>query len=208
MKRLPVDAHDPDVSAIQEAAEALRQGKVVAYPTDTLYAFAVDPRSDWTVEKLFALKRRHAATPIALIAADLVQAQEAGAFGPSEVRLAQAFWPGPLTIVVPAGSGMSRLLSGDSRTLGVRVPSHDVARGLAAAFGTCITATSANLSGQPPATTSDEVAATFRTGVDVLLEAGPVPGGPPSTVVQVVEGRPMLHRAGAVAWDRVLKSLE
>jgi L-threonylcarbamoyladenylate synthase len=208
VKRLPVDAHNPDVSVIQEAAEALREGKVVAYPTDTLYAFAVDPRSDRTVEKLFALKRRDAAIPIALIAADLVQAREAGAFGPPEIRLADAFWPGPLTIVVRAGSGLSRLLSGDSHTLGIRVPSHDVARGLAAAFGTCITATSANLSGQPAATTSDEVAATFSADIDVLLEGGPVPGGPPSTIVQVVEGRPVLHRAGAVAWDRVLKSLE
>jgi L-threonylcarbamoyladenylate synthase len=208
MKRLLVDPRDPDAAAIESAAEALRQGGVVAYPTDTLYALAVDPRSDAAVTRLYALKGRDTGVAIALIAADAAQAQLAGPFGPSEMKLAEAFWPGPLTILVPAAAGMSRLLSGGTGTIGVRVPAHEVARRLAAAFGSCITATSANISGEPAFTTAGDVAKVFDRRIDVLLDGGPAPGGPPSTIVQLVDGRPALLRAGAVAWDRVLESLQ
>jgi L-threonylcarbamoyladenylate synthase len=208
MKRILLDPYDPDTSALQEAADVLERGGVVAYPTDTLYALAVDPRSDAAVRKLFTVKGRDTAVAIALIAADDGQARQAGPFGREETALARALWPGPLTIVVPADSRMSRLLSGDLQTLGVRVPAHAVARGLAASFGTCITATSANLSGHPPSTTGDEVAGALGPDVDLLLDGGPVPGGPASTIVQVVSGRAVLLRAGAIAWDRVLESIE
>ena len=131
----------------------------------------------------------------------------ANGFGPLERRLASAFWPGPLTIVVPATSGMAPALA-PRGTLGVRVPAHLIARALSAAFGGCITATSANVAGRLPSVTADEVAATLGERVDCLVDAGPAPGGAPSTVVELVEGRPVLHRAGAVAWDRVLESVE
>jgi L-threonylcarbamoyladenylate synthase len=122
--------------------------------------------------------------------------------------LARAFWPGPLTIVVPASGTLSRWLTGDLGTVGVRVPAHAVAQAIAVAFGWCITATSANLSGQPPAMTADEVAAALAGRIDAVVDAGPAPGGPPSTIVEVVDGRPVLRRPGAIAWDRVLESLK
>jgi len=206
--RLVVDPRDPEPAAIAAAADAISRGEIVAYPTDTLYALAVDPRSDAAVGKLFNVKGRDKSVAIALIAASLEQARDAGAFGNLEATLAAAFWPGPLTIVVPANERMSRALSSGKGTLGVRVPAHDVARRLAAAFGTCITATSANISGQPPYTTAGDVAAALDRRIDLLLDGGPAPGGPPSTIVQVVKGRPVLLRAGAVAWNRVLESLE
>jgi L-threonylcarbamoyladenylate synthase len=157
---------------------------------------------------LFAIKGRDSASAIALIAADAAMAEGVAArrFGPFERRLASAFWPGPLTIVVPAARRMAAALS-PRGTIGVRVPAHLVARSLSATFGACITATSANLTGRPPAVTADEVAATLGDLVDLLVDAGPAPGGAPSTIVEVVEGRPLLHRAGAVAWDRVLEAL-
>jgi L-threonylcarbamoyladenylate synthase len=208
MRRILLDPYDPDAGSLQEAAEVLKRKGVVAYPTDTLYALAVDPRSDAAVRKLFAVKGRNRGAAIALIAADDLQARQAGPFGPEETALAHALWPGPLTIVVPADSRMSCLLSGELRTLGVRVPAHAVARGLAASFGTCITATSANFSGQRPSTTGDDVASALGQHVDLLLDGGPVPGGPASTIVQVVGGRATLLRAGAIPWDRVLESIE
>ncbi len=208
MLRLVVDPIEPDLEALVKAAGALSRGGIVAFPTDTFYALAVDPQSDEAVQKLLAVKGREASVAVALIASDASQATHAGAFGAAEARLAGALWPGPLTIVVPAGARMSRVLSGDARTLGVRVPAHPVARGLAAAFGTCVTATSANLSGHPACTTADEVAAVFDRRIDLLLDGGPTPGGPASTIVQIVEGRPVLHRAGAISWDRVLESMQ
>lgn len=206
-RRLQVDPDGPEAAPVAEAAATLRRGGIVAYPTDTLYGLAVDPRLDRAVQRLFDLKGRGAATAIALIAADADQARHAGRFGATEMRLAQAFWPGPLTIVVPASPSLSRLLTGGGDTLGVRVPAHAVARALASALGTCITATSANRTGQPPATTADQVAAIFGDAIDLLLDSGPVTGGAGSTMVEVSSGRPTLHRAGAIAWERVLESL-
>ena len=204
-----LDPLAPDPAGIAAAVAVLRSGGIVAYPTDTLYALAVDPRNDAAVGRLFAVKGRDAGSAIALIAADLAMAEQVAAsgFGPLERRLASAFWPGPLTIVVPAASGMAAALA-PRGTLGVRVPAHLVARSLSAAFGGCITATSANPAGRLPAVTADEVAATLGELVDLLVDAGPAPGGAPSTVVELVAGRPRLHRAGAVAWDRVLESVE
>jgi L-threonylcarbamoyladenylate synthase len=209
MTRERLDPLAPDPAGIAAAVAVLQSGGIVAYPTDTLYGLAVDPRNDTAVERLLAVKGRGAASAIALIAADAAMAEgvAASGFGPLERRLASAFWPGPLTIVVPASGGMSAALA-PRGTLGVRVPAHLVARSLSAAFGACITATSANLTGRPPAVTADEVAATLGELVDCLVDAGPAPGGPPSTIVEVVDGRPVLHRAGAVAWDRVLESVE
>ena len=102
-----VDPMSPDLRVVEEAVDVLRRGGVVAYPTDTLYGLAVDPTSDAAVRGLFALKGRDAAAAIALIAADQAQAEHAGSFGATERRLAAAFWPGPLTIVVPAAPAMA-----------------------------------------------------------------------------------------------------
>lgn len=208
MKHVLVDPLDPDALVLREAAAIIARGGVVAYPTDTLYGLAVDPARDDAVQALFAAKGRAEGTAVALIAADEAQARRIGVFGSAESELAARLWPGPLTIVVPAAPPLSRLLLGERGTIGVRVPAHRVASGLAAAFGGCITATSANRSGKPPAQTGGEVAAAFHDGVDMLLDAGPAPGGPPSTLVEIVGGHPRLLRAGAVPWDRVLESLE
>jgi L-threonylcarbamoyladenylate synthase len=206
--RLAVDALAPDATAIAAAADVLHWGGIVAYPTDTLYGLAVDPRSERAVRRLFEVKDRDTRAAVTLIAADLVQAQEAGAFGASELALARAFWPGPLTIVVPVRAALTPSLTGELTTVGVRVPGHAAARALAAEFGWCITATSANRSGQPPASTADEAAAALHGRIDALIDAGPAPGGPPSTIVEFADGRPVMRRSGAIAWDRVLESLQ
>lgn len=208
MIRLAADPASANPDVIARAVGVLRDGGVVAYPTDTLYGLAVDPRRDRAVKRLFDVKQRDRASAVALIAADVAQAQEAGVFGRSELALARDFWPGPLTIVVPVSGKLSRWISGDLGTVGVRVPAHPVARAIAAAFGWCITATSANVSGRPPAMTADDVAAALDGRIDAVIDAGPAPGGPPSTIVELAEGRPVLRRAGAIAWDRVLKSLQ
>jgi L-threonylcarbamoyladenylate synthase len=211
MVKLSIAADRPDADSIALAADALRRGGLVAYPTDTLYGLAVDPRRDEAVARLFAAKGRDASAAVPLIAASLLQAQEAAILGDRELQLARAFWPGPLTIVVPARSGLASAVMGGGTTVALRVPAHPVARALAAVFGFCITATSANRSGDPPAVTGADVPAALATAidlVDVLLDAGAVTGRQPSTIVEMAESGPRLVRAGAVAWSRVLESLE
>jgi L-threonylcarbamoyladenylate synthase len=194
--------------SIDRAVDALRHGGVVAYPTDTLYGLAVDPRSAAAVARLFALKGRDAASAIPLIAASLEQAREAGAFSDVHSRLAASFWPGPLTIVLPAAAVIARELLGAGSTVALRVPAHPIAQALAARLGFCITSTSANRTGEPAATTAQQVSNELMTGLDLVLDGGPSPGGAPSTIVDVTGDRPRLVRAGAIAWDRVLESLE
>jgi L-threonylcarbamoyladenylate synthase len=207
MQRVIVDPDQPDSASLAAAVTALRSGGVVAFPTDTLYGLAVDPRSNVAVARLFALKGRPAQMAVPIVASDVEQAAGAGTFGPRERRLAEAFWPGPLSIVIPAAAAIVPGVRGGGDTVAIRVPAHAVARRLAAAFGFCVTATSANTSGHPPATSADEVARHLPE-VDVLLDGGPAPGGAPSTIVGFDRDAPVLLRAGAVPWDRVLKSLQ
>jgi L-threonylcarbamoyladenylate synthase len=206
--RLTIDAASPDPLVLEQAAECLHDGGIVAYPTDTLYGLAVDPRQDEAVEKLYRAKGRDSGVAIPLIAGSIDQAKRVGVFGTAHLILARAFWPGPLTIVVPSRGTASPLISAEERTVAVRVPAHPIARLLADRLNFCITATSANQSGQQPAATAAEAAAALSASIDVVLDAGPAPGGPPSTIVEIASSGPRLVRAGSIAWERVLESLE
>lgn len=193
---------------VAQAVEVLRRGGIVAYPTDTLYGLAVDPRRDDAVERLFAAKGRPASLAIPLIAADTAQARAWGDFGAEALRLAEAFWPGPLSLVVPARPGLSARVPAADGTIALRVPAHAVGRDLAAGIGCPITATSANRSGEPPTSLPAEVAAAIGDRIDLLIDAGPSPGGLPSTIVACTPSGARLIRAGAIAWERVLTFLE
>jgi L-threonylcarbamoyladenylate synthase len=208
MRILKVSPHAPDPDDIAQAVDVLARGGIVAYPTDTFYGLAVDPRRDAAVERLFAAKSRVAGQALPLIAASLEQAKLAATFGDVEHRLAAQFWPGPLTLVLPARKGLSPQVTGTDLTIAVRVPAHDVARALASRFGFGITATSANRSGSPPAATGTEAADALDDAIDLVLDGGPAAGGLPSTIVESTRTGLRLVRAGAVAWERVLESLK
>lgn len=207
MRRIAVNAERPEPEAIAKAVEVLRAGGVVAFPTDTLYGLAVDPRDADAIERLFALKGRALTVAVPLIATDLEQALRAAEFGPRQRRAADIFWPGPLSLVVPARPSLSPMALAGGNTVAIRVPAHVVARELARAFGFCVTATSANRSGHAPTDSADAVVHAVP-GVDLLLDAGHAPGGAPSTIMAFDNDGPVLLRAGALAWDRVLKSLQ
>jgi L-threonylcarbamoyladenylate synthase len=205
---LPLDRYDPDPAVLAHAAEMLAAGALIAFPTDTVYGLAADPRSEAAVARLYDAKDRDRAMAIPLIAGSLEQACAAGRLGPREQRLAEAFWPGPLSLVVPASSALVVSLRGPGNTIAVRVPDHAVARGLALAFGFPVTATSANLSGEPAAANPLEISAALAARLDAVVDAGAAPGGPPSTIVAIPPEGPRLVRAGAIAWERVLTFLQ
>ena len=192
---------------LRRAAEVIRRGGVVAYPTDTFYGLGVDPRNAEAVGRLFVIKGRDADKASPLIASSLAQATEAVEFTDVARRLASCFWPGPLSLVLKARDALSRDALGGGDTAAIRVPDDEIARGLAAAVGYCITATSANLSGCPPASTPALLDDEVRRRIDFIIE-GVSPGGAPSTIVDVMSDAPRLVRAGAIAWDRVLESLQ
>ena len=198
----------PDLSLIVRACVILRAGGVVAYPTDTFYGLAADPRNPHAVERLFAIKGRLPGQAIPLIAADAAQAAQAAEFDERALRLARAFWPGPLSLILPARTVVAREVRAEDGTVAVRVPASDIAQAIARAYGFCITATSANLSGEPPATSAAVVTTTLGGTVDLVIDGGDTPGGTASTLVDVRDETPRLVRAGAIDWDRVLRSLE
>lgn len=204
---LQVDPEDPDPAVIREAAELIREGLIVAYPTDTLYGLAVDPRNAAAVRRLYQLKGRAEESALTLIAADLVQARAAGDLTAHAERLAAAWWPGPVTIVVRARPILARATLAGGQTVGIRIPDHAVATALAQDAGFCVTATSANRSGATAAATPAAVAAALPD-VDAILDAGAARGGAPSTIVDASARDLALIRQGVVPWERVLKSLQ
>lgn len=208
MIRLRVDPDAPDPAALDEAAAALARGGIVAFPTDTFYGLAVDPSRGDAVARLYDAKGRPAERALPLIAADAAQVERlVGPLSTNARRLALHVWPGPLSLIVPAALRIVPDVSDARGRVAVRVPAHPVARELARRAGP-ITATSANRSGEAPAATADAVVAAFGEGLDVVLDAGPTPGGEPSTIVDVTVSPPVLVRAGAVPWLRVLEFLE
>jgi L-threonylcarbamoyladenylate synthase len=208
MTRLLVDPRQPSAASIARAAAVIRAGGVVAYPTDTLYGLAVDPRDPRAVAGLFHVKGRPDDRAIPLVAADRSAAAQAGRFTSLTRALAERFWPGPLTLLVMADESLAPAVHAGTRLVGVRVPDSIVARDLARAAGGLITATSANRSGAPAAADPRAVEDLAAAGLDLLLDAGAAPGGPPSTIVDVTAEPPLLVRAGAVSWERVLEFLD
>jgi len=204
MRRVVVDRDAPQRDAIDEAAKWIRAGYVVAIPTDTLYGLAADPFSAAAVARVFDVKGRAADRALPLIAADVAQiASRLGRLSEMATRLADRFWPGPLTLLMPAARQLAREVSGETGTVGVRVPADAIARAVCAACGHPVTATSANLSGAPAAATADDVEDALGDRIEFMLDAGPTPGGAPSTIVDVTAGEPRLVRAGAIAWEEI-----
>jgi L-threonylcarbamoyladenylate synthase len=208
MQTIRVSPVNPDAATISAAVRILLDGGVIAFATDTLYGLAADPRREDAVSKLFDAKGRDERVPVPLIAADLEQARAAGEFGELELRLARHFWPGPLTIVVPAKPIVSKEILAGRETVGIRVPAHEVARALCASVGSCLTATSANLSGHEAPASASDIDPRLAARIDAIVDSGPAPGGLPSTIVSASADGVQLLRAGAIAWDRVIKLLQ
>jgi L-threonylcarbamoyladenylate synthase len=203
MRRVAIDAHQPDPTVLEEAATLIRAGGIVAMPTDTLYGLAADPFSGAAVERIFAVKGRSAERALPLIAADIEQIERwLSPIPPAGRRLAAAYWPGPLTLLVARPSELPAAVTGGLEQVGVRVPAHAVARELCRVCGGPLTATSANRSGAP-ASADPDVIAWALADVGLLLDAGHTRGGPPSTIVDVSGSEVRLVRPGAIPWEEV-----
>jgi L-threonylcarbamoyladenylate synthase len=204
MRRLFVNPRRPHRDAVQEAAARIRRGGIVALPTDTLYALAADPFSSEAIARLFDAKDRPAERAMPLVAADAAQVEASlGALPASGARLAATFWPGPLTLLIAARPALAPEVTGGTGRVGVRVPDDEVARAVCRAVGHPVTATSANISGQPATADPAEVERTLGARIDLLLDGGATRGGAPSTIVDVTSAEPQLVRAGAIPWENI-----
>jgi L-threonylcarbamoyladenylate synthase len=187
-----------------EAAEVLRAGGIVALPTDTVYGIAVALDTPGGIEALFVAKRRPPEKGVMLLLADAAQAPTIGQWPATAAALADAFWPGGLTVIVPqrADVPLPAALTGGAPTIGLRTPDHPAPRALAAAVGPLPT-TSANVSGLVEARTAAEIVEQLGDAIQLVLDGGPAHGGPASTVVDCTVDPPRVLRAGAIPAERV-----
>ena len=198
----------PTAAAIAEAAERLRDGLLVAFPTETVYGLGADAANPDAVRGIFAAKGRPADHPVIVHLGDATQlARWARTVPDGATRLAEAFWPGALTLVLPRAAHVADIVTGGQDSVGLRVPSHPVARELIAAFGGGIAAPSANRFGRISPTTAQHVADDLGDSVSMILDGGSCPIGIESTIVAFVTDRPVLLRPGGIgasALSRVL----
>lgn len=202
---------DPTQAALARAARLLAEGKLVAFPTETVYGLGADARSDEAVAGIFAAKGRPQFNPLIVHVESLAAAERYGVFDERAKALAAAFWPGALTLVVPRveDCGISWLTTAGLETIALRCPAHGVAQQLIHAFGGPLAAPSANRSGSVSATTARHVAESLGNAVGLILDGGPTRHGLESTIVGL-DGAATLLRPGAItraAIERVVGQL-
>ncbi len=187
------------MNAVAEAVEVLRHGGVAAIPTDTVYGLAAGGLDDAAVARVFEVKGRPEGMPLPLLLADVADISLCCVDVPESARsLAEAFWPGPLTLVLRRSDAVPDIVTASGDTVGVRVPDHPVPREIARRLGSPITGTSANRSGLPPATNAREVREQIGNRVDYVLDGGAVRAGMPSTVLDLTGPEPVILRPGGV----------
>ncbi|MEL6479039.1 MAG: L-threonylcarbamoyladenylate synthase [Pseudomonadota bacterium] len=188
----------PDMDGLASAVETLRGGGLVAFPTETVYGLGADARDDRAVAGIFAAKDRPQFNPLIVHVASLAEAETWVALPDPLMRLAQAFWPGPLSLVAPVRTGLSDLVTAGLPTVAVRVPAHPVARALLAAFDGPLAAPSANPSGRVSPTTAEHVLTGLSGRIDAVVDGGPCSVGLESTIVGIAGPQPVLLRPGGV----------
>jgi len=194
--------------SVAEAVAHLSAGGLVALPTETVYGLAGDARSEEAVGKIFAVKGRPLVDPLIVHVADLAGAESVGELGPLARRLAAAFWPGPLTLVVKRRPGIPDLVTAGRPSVAVRVPAHSLAHAVLQAFGGPLAAPSANPFGYLSPTRAEHVAATLGNRVELILDGGPCAVGVESTIVDLRdEAAPAWLRPGGVALEDLAEVL-
>jgi L-threonylcarbamoyladenylate synthase len=197
-------------AAIKTAVETVRAGGIIAFPTDTLFGVAADGRNPAAVQNVFQVKRRPLDKPLPLLLADAAEVSEisqAAYLTPGVRRLMNRYWPGALTILLPARPGLVEGTHGGGK-VAVRVPNHPVALAVLRAFGGPLATTSANISGMEGARNPEEVAQSIGEGIDVLLVGGPPLREVASSIIDMAVDPPEQVRAGAIPWDELIATVQ
>lgn len=190
--------------ALEETIHAVQHGGVVAFPTDTVFGLGASLKHSDALVRIFRIKGRDKARPLPVLLASLdklglvTERPDDRTMG-----LLRAFWPGPLTVVLPAKEGLPSQVVAADGTVGVRIPNHSIALTLCDRAGGALATTSANRSGEPPACSAEDIAETLPDGIDVVLHGGFSPCGQPSTVIRIDDGEITALRAGMIAPDEI-----
>ncbi len=203
-----VAALSPSEADYQLALRILRQGGIVAYPTETFYGLAVDPKNDRAIKALYSVKKRALRKKLSLLVANLTTLSCCvSSLSISDQKLIDAFWPGPLTLVFPAKPDIFPSLTGTSGTLAIRISSHPVAAKLCSLWGGPLTATSANISGEAAFVTANLVQRQWGREIGFILDGGRVPGGKGSTIVSCQDNGCHILRNGVISEKAIAETL-
>ncbi len=184
---------------LARAASVLRDGGVVVFPTDTVYGVAALACDDAAVGRLFVAKNRPARRPIPVMVAEPEQAMTVAYPSPGFWDLIDAFWPGPLTIILPKRDVLPAIVTAGGDTVALRIPDHPLTLALLRLVDAPLAVTSANLSDHPPARTAQEARAQLDGRVDAIVDGGPAPGGQPSTIIDLTLSPPKILRVGPIS---------
>jgi len=204
----PISAKAPDGDVIQDAVALLRNGGVIAFPTSTLYGLGADARNPDAIRRIFTIKSRSPKEAILILIRDKKWLQPLVKEIPliAEV-LMEAFWPGGITMVFQASQNILPDLMGDTGKIGIRIPKHPVAAALVSQLDGPLTGTSANLSGRPGCADVANLDVELASQLDGVLDAGPLQGGPGSTVIDVTQDPPQVLREGTISKKQIASLL-
>lgn len=206
MKTQILSASDKD--ALAQAVRLLRSGQVVAFPTDTVYGIGVDAFNSRAIEQMFVVKNRSREKAIPILLASVRSLSLVARAISADARLlAEKFWPGALTLVVPAAARVPKILIAGGDSVAVRVPNHPATRALIDALRAPLAATSANISKQPDPATAQQVLNYLGERIPLILDGGPTPGNIPSTVLDVTTDPPTVRRVGALSVEVIEQAL-
>ncbi len=192
---IKINPTHPDSKIIHQARNLILKGKLVVFPTDTVYGLATDPFNRHAVITLLKVKQRTPEKGLPILVASIELARQIVEFTPLATTLATHFWPGALTLVLVLKKSMANEVTGNRRTLGIRIPNHQVARQLAEAP---IVGTSANISGEKDTITAEDAIKQLGDSIDLVLDGGPTTEGLPSTIIDLCGPTPHVIREGAI----------
>jgi L-threonylcarbamoyladenylate synthase len=198
-QRIKIHGGPSDEAALEIASNAILSGNVISVPTDTFYALAADPFNLMAVEQIFQIKGRKGWKPLLLLIDSVEQAENVATDIPDLFyKIAEQFWPGPLTLILPAANNVPFKVTGGTGTVGVRIPDLTLTRLLVRALDLPIVGTSANLSAHPPCATADGVLQQLGGKIELILDQGALSGNAPSTILDLTQQPPRLVREGAI----------
>lgn len=195
-------------SIVRETGEILHRGGLVIYPTDTVYGLGGLITCEEALERIFSLKKRPLNLPLPVIISQYEDLTSLVSFVPEKAwKLMHEFWPGALTIILPAGEGLSPILLGGKKTVGIRMPGHQFCRDMVRSAGGPLVSTSANNSGEPPANDINSISNNLKNSVNLIIDGSAIISAGPSTVIDMSGGKAIIRREGSIKKENLIDYL-
>lgn len=211
MEIIKINPQNPEIEIIQQAADVVRRGGAVIYPTDTVYGLGVDALRPYTVERLFKIKKRPDTKPVPILVKDIEMAKKLAFIDKKIEKILAAIWPGAVTVVLEKRSVVPEILTANKRTVGLRIADYKITHFLMEQLDVPLTVTSANFSGEPPLLCAKDLVKIFEKSFprpDLILDVGCLSLSPPSTVLDLTGSQPKISRIGPVNKEQLLEILK